>query len=229
MKIIEVRLKTGDLYAQRLFYQQVLGLPLLDETADLITFQAGASRLTFELEADFQGMYHLAFDIPENQIKPARNWLAARAPISREGDEDIVHFPHWNAHSLYFFDPAGNVLEYIARHNQPNASDRLFSEASLLSISEIGLASDDVEQTVETLHEGFGLGVYNGPAGETFAAVGDELGLFIVVKRGRIWFSSRNNPAELWPMTVTIAGNSGQHVHLPGLPCHINTVQMEAP
>lgn len=225
MKISEVRLKTGDLPGLQAFYEGVLGLPVVEAAADTLAFQVGSSRLVFELEAGFQGVYHFAFDIPENQIDAAREWLDARVPIARGAtrNTDIVHFPNWNAHSLYFFDPAGSILELIARHNQPNASTHPFSVGSLLSISEIGLVTDDVSQTRAELHAALGLEVYNGPAGDEFAAVGDELGLLIVVKRGRIWFSGGGSAAEVLPLSITLVGNTLQDVPLAGLPYHLHS------
>ena len=36
-----------------------------------------------------------------------------------------------------------------------------------------------------------------------FTPVGDEQGLFVVVKRGRMWFPDTGKAAELLPITVT--------------------------
>jgi catechol-2,3-dioxygenase len=222
MQIIELKLKTDHLDAQRAFFTEVLRLPLLDSTADSVAFQAGSSRLVFERETGWKGVYHFAFDVPENQLQLAKNWLETRVPISREGSDEIVHFEQWNAHAFYFFDPEENILEFIARHNQPNASDRPFDEGSILSISEIGLTAENVPETVEAIDSALGVGVYSGAGGDQFTAVGDELGLFITVKRGRNWFASRNKPAELCPVTVTIADERDQSFDVPGLPYHIS-------
>ena len=51
------------------------------------------------------------------------------------------------AHSIY--DADKNIVELIARHNQPTASQSPFSGKSLVSISEIGLVTQDVMETVD--------------------------------------------------------------------------------
>ena len=48
-------------------------------------------------------------------------------------------FSAWNADALYFLDPAGNVVELIARHSLPNASDAPFGPDAFLEVSEVGM------------------------------------------------------------------------------------------
>jgi hypothetical protein len=55
MKIFELRLKIGDLVAARHFYHDVLQLPVLEETTDVLVLQAGSSRLAFECVVGWQG------------------------------------------------------------------------------------------------------------------------------------------------------------------------------
>ena len=51
---------------------------------------------------------------------PERNRAAGLPP-------DIVDYSHWNAHSIFFLDPGGNVVEYIARHDLKNGAPGAFS------------------------------------------------------------------------------------------------------
>jgi catechol-2,3-dioxygenase len=215
MQFHEVRLKTADLEQQYNFYTQVLRLPA-ELASGSLTVQVGRSRLVLEPGAA-DARYHIAFDVPENQIMAAKAWLSPRlAPDDWDG-EALYDFASWNAHAFYFFDPAGNILECIARHNQPNASDRPFAETHLLAISEVGLVVDNVRETVETLRVALGVGVYDGAGSDMFTAVGDEQGLCIVVKRGRVWASSRAILADVYPTTLTLNGFQGD-LTLSGLP-----------
>jgi catechol-2,3-dioxygenase len=49
---------------------------------------------------------------------PERNRAAGFPP-------EVVDYSHWNAHSIFFLDPAGTVVEYIARHDLKNADQRV--------------------------------------------------------------------------------------------------------
>jgi catechol-2,3-dioxygenase len=222
MKLFELRLKIGDLQQARGFYHEVLKLPILEETSELLVLQAGSTRLAFEQEAGWEEKYHFAFDVPENQIEQAAEWISQRAKLAiLNGTTLFKSSDHWNAHMVYFYDPAGNILEFIARHNQPNAAREPFSERSILSISEIGLATQNVRETVDWLCDTLELKIYDGAGSDTFSAVGDELGLFIVVKEGRVWYPETGIHAGVNPVDVTLLDGKGGNYRIPGLPYHI--------
>jgi hypothetical protein len=89
-----------------------------------------------------------------------------------------------NAHSIFFFDPAGNLVEYIARHTVANAdSSPAFSWADLLYVSELALVVDDVAEAAAGLRIAGGLGPY-GAANADLVASGDEFGMLILARRG---------------------------------------------
>ena len=135
MQICELQLSSAALYQQRQFYRQVLGFPVLQDTPDRLVLRAGASRLTFTRTDAGTGIAHYAFNIPENQLAAAKQWLQERTPLWTNTDgSDEFFFEAWNAHAVYFHDPDGNILELIARHTLPSASDQPFSEKSILNI-----------------------------------------------------------------------------------------------
>lgn len=189
MRVREVRVGTAWLAEMRRFYGEVLGLPVAPRD-DGAAFEArvGPSTLVFEAAApDDEGVCHFAFNVPENQIVEARDWIRPRAPILPDGAEEIVDFASWNAHAVYFQDPGGHVVELIARHALPNASDAPFGPTSLLEISEVGVPVDDVGAAIADLEACLGETPWRRP-GERFAPVGDDHGLVILVKKGRPWF-----------------------------------------
>ncbi len=206
MKILDLRLATSAIQQQRDFYAHLLDSPPATATAERVCFQIGGSRLTFEqAPSELPGKYHFAFNIPENQFEAARSWTRRRLPLlTDETGADAFYSENWDAHYLYFYDPAGNVVEFIARHTLPNASDDAFSAQSLLGISEIGIAADDVASQVAELQAYTGATPYRWSGNPAFAPVGDEHGLFIVVQRGRIWFPNTGLPAVHLPITVTV-------------------------
>jgi len=226
MKLFELRLKYNDLAQAHAFYHDVLKLPVLESTADLLVLQAGSTRLVFDHESGWQGKYHFAFEIPENQIQEAAAWIARKATLATLNGQTLFNSStRWNANMVYFYDLAGNILEFIARHNQPNASSEPFSERSILGISEIGLTTTDVQQTVQWLEDTLGTAVYDGAGSDAFSAVGDELGLFIVVKEGRNWYPETGIPAGLYPVNVTLIADEMNEYTVPGLPYHIKLIK----
>ena len=74
MHIQELSLHTRHLAGQKAFYRIILGLPLLAETADSFTIQAGTTRLRFQ-EGQQDVLYHVAFTIPRNTFIQAKSWL----------------------------------------------------------------------------------------------------------------------------------------------------------
>ncbi|MEH7333141.1 hypothetical protein V7161_10930 [Neobacillus drentensis] len=188
MKITHLELKTSNIDGMKEFYNEVLELPILIQTKETFSVAAGETVLTFQLSED-NPQYHFAFNIPNNKLDKAVNWLNSKVDLIKYEEKQIIHFESWNAHSLYFEDPAGNILEFIARHNLSNKKQGPFSFKDILNISEIGLPVDNVLGAVEALHSSFGLSTWRPPT-ETFSTIGDEHGLIIAVSKGRQWFMS---------------------------------------
>src|SRR5690606_37168328 len=111
-----------------------------------LAVKAGSTDLVFmQAPSEFEGGYHFAFNIPENQFAAAKAWISSRVPLLRdENGQDEFHSESWNSHSVYFKDAMGNVLEFIARHNLKNAATPDLGGAHFLNVSEIGLPSEDV-------------------------------------------------------------------------------------
>ena len=133
-RYLAVELQTHVPNALRKFYGESLGLRL-ETLAQGFLARAGNSLLRFRPVTDGEPVYHIAFNIPENQIEAARDWLSQRAtliPHFQTGDT-IIDWPAWNAHSVYFLDPAGNLLEVIARHALNTARNHRFAQHDVRS------------------------------------------------------------------------------------------------
>jgi catechol-2,3-dioxygenase len=207
MHIRELHLYSADLAAQRAFYTDVLNLPVIEETDESFSLGVGTSLLTFHVRPGLQANYHVAFNIPENQLAAARAWLSSRVPLIASNDgKTEFDFRSWNAHSIYFYDPADNVMEFIARHALPSASDTAFGADSLLCISELGMPTLNVQTTVGALRDEFDLPVYDGEGSDTFTALGDEHGLLIIVTEGRNWYPDTGKAARFYEFTLQLEG-----------------------
>jgi catechol-2,3-dioxygenase len=203
MKILELQLETHCLGELKKFYTGILELPLLEERKKFFSFQAGATKVKFyRANPSEKPFYHFAFNIPENQLKDAKQWLSERTSIIEKDGRDEFRFEGWNAEALYFYDPASNIVELIARHSLSNRSGNKFSAQSILSVSEIGYVVEDVRLFSEHIKEELKLDLWDGDE-QQFAAVGDEEGLLIVVPVDRNWFPV-DKPAEIHPVTVNV-------------------------
>jgi catechol-2,3-dioxygenase len=203
MNIQKLELLTGDLEGQKDFYASVLELPT-ELTSSGLLVKAGETELLFtQAPSDFTGAYHFAFNIPENQYQNAKDWITGRLSLLRDtsGKEDF-HSRTWDSDSVYFLDPAGNVLEFIARHTLQNAVDSDFDSRGILNVSEIGLPSEDVIELADELTSRLGLSVYKQVPDEHFTPVGDENGLLILPIRDRIWMPDSGVPARMLPVNV---------------------------
>ena len=231
-----IRIRTLDLLtsaplaSMRQFYSGTLGLRVLEENAATLTIAGGSTRLTFRAAGPEQGspFYHFAFNIPENKILSALAWQKARSPLMpippRLRDprlpDEVVDFRHWNAHSIFFFDPGGNVVEYIARHDLKNARPGEFATDDILYASEIAFVVDDVREASAGLKPLAGVEQYRG-ADDQFVALGDEMGLLLIMKRGRVLNfdpSSTEKAAAVFPTTASIAGPRPSRYEWPGFP-----------
>ena len=223
MKILHLELQARDLQAQADFYSNVLELPINFSAAKLEA-RAGETNLVFvKAQPDFDGAYHFAFNIPENQIQHAKEWVLARTELLLdENKQDVFDFSNWNAHSIYFKDTAGNVLEFIARHDLKNTVEGKFEGSQILNVSEIGLPSNDVMGLANELCAKLELSVFRQQPNENFTPVGDDNGLFILPIKNRIWFPNSGVPAKLLPIKIRGEAN-GKEWEVRGFPYEIQS------
>lgn len=222
MNIVRLELLSADLQAQRDFYADMLELPV-NLIPSALEVKAGATDLVFKQAwADFDGAYHFAFNIPENQFQAAKEWIASRIPLLRdESGKDEFASETWNSHSVYFKDAAGNVLEFIARHNlKDTAAGEDFNSRQILQVSEIGLPSEDVVGLANELCTRLGVSVFKQQANENFTPVGDDNGLLILPIKNRIWIPNSGVPAKLLPVRVSGVAN-GREWEVRGVPYEI--------
>lgn len=217
MRLHSLRLHAPELAPIRDYYVGKLGLPVTHESEREISVQVGWTTLSFVVGAVTpRTSYHIAFNIPENQLEAGKAWIEARIPIRTHEGRDTYHFESWNADASYFDDPFDNVLEIIARHTLPTASNVPFSTASLLCVSEIGLPTTDVLADAARYCEQLGVRVFADSHYPEFTAVGDDEGLLILAKRGRIWSPNTGVQAHDLPAALHVIDSAGRVVSLIG-------------
>jgi len=214
MQISEVHLLTNSLSETQFFYEKKLGLKVLGESDELLSFQIGTSKLSFHLSDTIQKpVYHFAFDIPENKLLEGLEWIRKRAEVIPFETYEIIDFSNWHAKSFYFYDTNGNILECIVRYDLKNISDEPFSSDSFLKISEIGFVVDDVLGFCDAINLEYETDYFvMQPKRENFSVLGDNYGLFIVSGDNRNWFPTMNKAQPFW--SKVIFENNGKRYEL---------------
>lgn len=206
MKIKELSLQTSYLNTLQEFYSSILELPVRPIDKEKILIKIGYTNLVFTETTTGEPFYHFAINIPANKIEEAKNWLSNKVKLLWIEDykSDVADFVNWHAKSIYFYDPAGNILELIARFDLNNVTDDIFSSEQFLTISEAGLVFTDkeFERKIMELQNLYALSYFDKQSPlPKFRAMGDDEGLFIIVPEHRNWFPT-DKPSAIFPMTV---------------------------
>ena len=109
----------------------------------------GSSVVRFEQGPDVCS--HFAVNVAPDRFQEAVGWARGQATLIQED----VPFPDWRARAAYYFDPAGNLVELIARERAPG--DEL-----LIEVSEVGLPVADVAAAVDFFEAELGLPHFSG-------------------------------------------------------------------
>lgn len=217
MYIPELQLLSSDISQTKKFYHEVLGMPIIHADDSTIKISAGQSALQFNKVNNLNPFYHFAFNIPANKFDEAFTWANNKLElIPITPTSTIANFKSWNAKAFYFYDNNQNIVEFIARFDLDNNSDKAFDGSSIISIGEIGIVVDNAKEYSEKLLEEHGLNFFSRqPPQDDFVAIGDDNGLFIVVNNKRNWYPT-NKPAEKFWLIVKILLDE-KFVYLQGL------------
>ncbi len=213
MKIENLILQTNHLTEMVEFYTSVLELKQIGSLTASVVLQAGYTRLQFcQAQTGINPLYHFAFNIPPNLYAQAKVWLEERFDLvkGKQGQVEF-DFSNWDAHGLYFYDPVGNILEFIARDMLPPAKEKFFTSSHILSVSEVGIVVEDVLTTITQIEQVTGLQPYREQT-DTFTAMGDEHGLLIVVEKLREWYPNTGLKAETMDLEAIITFNGTRYL-----------------
>ncbi|MEO8568474.1 MAG: hypothetical protein ABI419_05050 [Ginsengibacter sp.] len=209
----EIRLLARHLPSLYAFYNDVLELPVIYSGEKTISITVGKSHLIFrETKEDQNPFYHFAFNIPSDKFNEAFQWIQHRTELLWLEDYKsyVADFVNWNAKSVYFLDPAGNILELIARFDLNDISNEPFSSKQIRNISEIGLVFPDeiLDKKSIDLLDNYQLAYFSKqPPLPHFRAIGDDEGLFIAVTENRNWFSTKM-ASGIFPIEVSFMNNN---------------------
>jgi len=212
-KLILQTKNIDELYA---FYKNVIKLDVTRANSKTISINAGITTLIFEKAKDPEKpFYHFAFNIPSNKFEEALEWLQNKVELLwiEEYKSYVAEFTNWNARSAYFMDPAGNIVEFIARFDLNDVVEEIFSPAHLRNISEIGIVLDagQFDEKINQMLYQYQLEYFSRqPPLKHFRAIGNDNGLFIVVPEHRNWYPT-TIPCKIFPLSVMFENNKRKY------------------
>lgn len=197
----KVTLYTDRLEEMKGFYEYQLGFRIVEEDETSFTLAIGESTLIFK-ESGREAFYHFAFNIPGNQFTLAKSWANSRVTLNRQEGMDEIFYANFNADAFYFEDPAGNIVEFIARRNVDRMGD--FTVDSLLNISEVSITTPFVGEVGEQL-EAMDIPVRGNkgvdPKALNFLGQNDAYILLVAPKR--VWYFSKQK-SEVHPLAIQL-------------------------
>lgn len=207
MNIQHVTMYASNFEATKHFYLTHLAFPNSSEDANSFSFQVGQATVTFykalEGETPF---YHFAFNVPSNKFDEAKAWAKSKVSLSTDEGDDEVYFEFIDAKSIYFEDPAGNIVEFICRFSDATTSDDSFSATSLQKMSEMSLVVRNKLEAFTLLHD---VGIFKrddeelSPTGLTFMGEREDATYVLLVNEGRTWYFS-SKQAVSNPQSITL-------------------------
>jgi catechol-2,3-dioxygenase len=177
MNIQAITLLSTNTDETKKFYSGILQLVTIEHDKTKLTIKAGDSLITFLLtDKQIKPVYHIAFNIPSNKFDEAFEWVSHRVKLIENANKELItNFENWRAKSFYFYDNNNNILEFIARFDLDNKSTRKFTAKEVLSVSEIGVVTDNPLVFAEQLFTQFQLEYFTkSPKREDFVAMGDD-------------------------------------------------------
>ena len=218
MNIKEIYLQTSRLDQLKEFYSNILQLKVENSSSEIFTLFTTNTNVIFEKALKHDPVYHFAFNIPSNKIHEASQWLMEKMSLMwlKDYESYIADFINWNAQSVYFMDPAGNIVEFISRFDLNDNVSSAFSPEQIRSVSEIGLvfSKADYHNRVNAILSECPLTYFSKqPSHESFCAIGDDEGLFICVEEGRAWYPTVKEGAGIFPLKVLFEKNDKKYVY----------------
>ena len=84
--------------------------------------------------------------------------------------------------AIYFYDTDHNIMEFIARERIDIESDVAFTPRTILSISEMAIATTAIEPVYKAINNIKPIPIFDGSF-ERFCAIGNDEGLFILINK----------------------------------------------
>lgn len=205
----KVTLYTNQLEDMKGFYEYQLGFRVVEEDETSFTLSIGDSQLVFR-ESEKAAFYHFALNIPGNQFTLAKWWAGERVTLNRQEGMDEVFYANFDADAFYFQDPAGNIVEFIARRSVDRMGN--FTVDSLLNISEVSITTPYVEEVGEQIEKmEIPVRGNKGIDPKSLNFLGSGHAYIILVAPKRMWYFSKQK-SETHPLSIELS--SGRQINI---------------
>jgi hypothetical protein len=188
------------------------------------------SNLPPNQEDVFFPQYHYSIGIPSNQIENCLDWITKRneeieiynsglgpneqdlkipqAEIWKDADTgaEIVRRDLYNSLSIFLKDPAGNIIEILARTDADNPEDQVtgdFSPSMFRGITEVGVVANDVRKVADTIKNTFQVQEVDGSS-NSYKPIGGPKGLLKLTVPGRVWFPTPDERSVAHDLIITV-------------------------
>ncbi|MEC5425253.1 hypothetical protein QGM71_17345 [Virgibacillus sp. C22-A2] len=200
---------TNKLKPMKRFYANVLELDITDSGSEYFTVNVGETDITFQ-HSETPSFYHFAINTPGNQFIIMKEWIESKLTLNLSGGVDKIYYQSLGADSIYFEDPAGNLIELIARRNR-DLFGPLTKEA-FFDVSEVAVTTPYLSQVGEELQD-IGVPLRHGtevePDEANYLGRGDS---FVVLVPPAWKWEFAKRKTETHPLEITF--QDGQHVTL---------------
>lgn len=204
MQIESVVFQTNQIESMREFYGETLELPITSRDVDSFSVAAGSTTVTFERTNTANQNYHFALRVPNGQLIPAAHWLLERTELSEHPTgSKVVEFTQLNSESIYFVDPAGNLIEFVARSDLDDTVEGDFSPTYIRSMNEIGMPVNEVAPMISFLTDRIGIESL-GDVDADIVSIGDLNGMIVIAQAGTDWFMS-DKTKRVEPLEISIS------------------------
>jgi catechol 2,3-dioxygenase-like lactoylglutathione lyase family enzyme len=206
--INKVILYSNDLTEMKNFYVDILGFEQLNSNELGFEIKVGESVLEIKQnKLNSHPFYHFAFNIPTDLFGEAKEWATKRVKLNKEDDENEAHFEYSKAEAFYFYDPSGNIVEFISRYAvSPKSKIKTFSAKNILNISEINITTNEVVSVAKKLIQ-FGIPIRNNETLEkdSLNFMGEMRGgsFLLLGPTQRRWIFS-NKYSEIHPVSIEV-------------------------
>lgn len=197
----EVIFQTNKLKALRRFYANILGLDITDASDEAFTVKIGTTDVIFK-QSEEKATYHFAINIPGNQFVIMKYWIQDRLTLNKTGGLNEIYYSSFDADSMYFEDPAGNLIELIGRRKHDLFGD--LTKEAFFDISEVAFVTPHVSQIGEDLQD-VGIPLRHGsemnPKDANLLGTGDA---YIVLVPPKWKWRFSDEKARTYPVEVTL-------------------------
>jgi catechol-2,3-dioxygenase len=225
--ILKLELEASNLEAQFDFYQNILGFKCY-LSATKLKIITGTTEIVFKKSSSTPSpFYHIAWAIPGNRLKEAKKWLKRRTSILLDSNgRSEFFFSRINRTGIYFKDPAGNLLEFIALHDLREYNDiDNFTISDISFVNHVGITVKDVIKEIKNIKANLNM-EYLSNLNKDFSKIGNDHEHLTLVSENRLWIPERKEPALIFPMKITLPSDVNKIYDIPGHPYQIELLSV---